>query len=95
MVENPPANAEDTSLIFALRKSHMRRGNSPRVTTPEPELGSLQVAAAEPVCYSTPWSLCSVTEKSLQWKVLKLLENSSPSLQLEKALMQQWRSSHK
>lgn len=54
MVKNLPANAEDMSLIFALRRSHMSRGSSARVATTELELWSLQVATAELMCYSIP-----------------------------------------
>ena len=77
MVENLPANAEDTGSCPGLGRSHMPRSN----WAPEPQLLSLRV-----------WSLCSATREAAIMRGLRTVMKSGPHLsQLEKALAQKRR----
>ena len=72
MVENLPANAEDTGSSPGVGGSHMPRSNWAR----EPQLLSLRV-----------WSLCSATREAAIVRGLRTAMKSGPcSPQLEKAL---------
>ena len=77
VVENLPANAEDTGSSPGLGRSHMPRSNYAR----EPELLSLRV-----------WSLCSTTRETAIVRGPRTAMKSGPHLpQLEKALAQKRR----
>ena len=77
MVENLPANAEDTGSSPGLGRSHMPRSNWAR----EPQLLSLRV-----------WSLCSATREAAMVRDPRTAMKSGPRLpQLEKALAQKRR----
>ena len=77
MVENLPANAEDTGSSPGLGRSHMPRSNWAR----EPQLLSLRV-----------WSLCSATREAAMVRDPRTAMKSGPrSPQLEKALAQKRR----
>ena len=77
MVENPPANAGDTSSSPGLGRSHMPRSDWAR----EPQLLSLRV-----------WSLCSATREAAIVRGPRTAMKSGPHLpQLEKALSQKRR----
>ena len=72
VVENPPANAEDTGSSPGLGRSHMPRSDWAR----EPQLLSLRI-----------WSLCSTTREAAIVRGLRTAMKSGPHLpQLEKAL---------
>ena len=72
MVENLPANAEDTGLSPGLGRSHVPRSNWAR----EPQLLSLRV-----------WSLCSATREAAIVRGPRTAMKSGPRLpQREKAL---------
>ena len=74
VVENLPANAEDTGSSPGLGRSHMPRSNWAH----EPQLLSLRV-----------WSLCSATREAAIVRGPRTAMNSGPRLpQLEKALAQ-------
>ena len=77
VVENLPANAEDTGSSPGLRRSHMPRSDWAR----EPQLLSLRV-----------WSLCSATGGAATVRGPRTAMKSGPRLpQLEKALAQKRR----
>ena len=77
MVENLPANAEDTGSSPGVGRSHMPRSNWAR----EPQLLSLRV-----------WSLCSATREAAIVRGPRTTMKSGPRLpQLEKALAQKQR----
>ena len=77
MVENLPANAEDTGSSPGLGRSHMPQSNQAR----EPQLLSLRV-----------WSLCSATREAVIVRGPRNVMKSGPGLpQLEKALAQKRR----
>ena len=77
VVENLPANAEDTGSSPGLGRSHMPRSNWAR----EPQLLSLRV-----------WSLCSATREAAMVRGPRIAMKSGPRLpQLEKALAQKRR----
>ena len=77
VVENPPANAEDTGSSPGLGRSHMPRSNWAR----EPQLLSLRI-----------WSLCSATGEAVMVRGPRAMMKSGPrSPQLEKALAQKRR----
>ena len=77
MVENLPANAEDTGSSPGLGGSHMPRSSWAR----EPQLLSLRV-----------WSLCSATREAAIVRGLRTTMKRGPRLpQLEKTLTQKRR----
>ena len=77
MVENPPANAEDTGSSPGLGRSHVPRSGWAR----GPQLLSLRI-----------WSLCSTTREAAMVRGLRTAMKSGPRLpQLEKALAQKRR----
>ena len=78
VVENPPANAEDTGSSPGLGRSHMPRSNWAR----EPQLLSLRI-----------WSQCSATGEAAMVRGPCTAMKSGPrSLQLGRALAQKRRS---
>ena len=77
VVENLPANAEDTGSSPGLGRSHMPQSNWAR----EPQLLSLRV-----------WSLCSATREATIMRGPRTAMKNGPHLpQLEKALTQKRR----
>ena len=77
VVENPPANAEDTGSSPGLGRSHMPRSGWAR----EPQLLSLRF-----------WSLCSTTREGAIVRGPRTAMKSGPRLpQLERALAQRRR----